>query len=89
MKRVKKGLRVIIRRAMLNKCTQFLCVLVVLGVIATIVVYVLKNNGTIESSSDVSSLRIDWFLLYFFSIYSYIIIMHNKFKTMNYHFLGL
>lgn len=42
MKRVKKGLQVIIRRAIMSKITRFLMVLVLLAVIGLIIVYVLK-----------------------------------------------
>ena len=45
IKKAQKGLRVIIRKAMLTRCTRFLCVLTVLGVVAVIVVYILKGNG--------------------------------------------
>lgn len=44
VKKVKKGLKVIIRRAMLNKITRFLMILVLLAVIALIVVYIVKGN---------------------------------------------
>jgi flagellar biosynthesis/type III secretory pathway M-ring protein FliF/YscJ len=44
MKRAKKGLQVIIRRAMMNKCTQCLMVLMILAVIALIIVYAVKSQ---------------------------------------------
>lgn len=47
MKKAKKGLKVIIKRAMMNKITTALMVLVLLAVIGLIVVSVLKDNGKI------------------------------------------
>ena len=47
LNRVKKGLIVILRRAMLNKLTRFLVVLLVLAVIALIVLYILKGKSII------------------------------------------
>jgi hypothetical protein len=43
MKRAKKGLQVIIRRALMNKCTQFLMILVILAIIGLIVVSIVHN----------------------------------------------
>ena len=48
MKKAKKGLKVIIKKAMLNKLTRFLMVLVILAIIGLIVVSVLVDNGTIS-----------------------------------------
>jgi hypothetical protein len=48
MKRAKKGLQVIIRRALMNNCTKFLLVLVLLAVVGLIVYTVLKDNGKIN-----------------------------------------
>lgn len=47
LNRVKKGLNIILRRAMMNKCTRFLAVLLVIAVIGLIVVWILQNNGVI------------------------------------------
>lgn len=47
LKRVKKGLIVILRRAMMNKCTRFLAVLLVVAVIGLTVVWILRNNGVL------------------------------------------
>jgi hypothetical protein len=41
------GLRVMLRRIMMSKLTRFLSILTILVIIALIVVYALKNNGTI------------------------------------------
>lgn len=48
IKKAKQGLKVIIKRAMLNKITRFLMVLVLLAVIGLVVVSILKDNGTIQ-----------------------------------------
>lgn len=48
MKKVKKGLKVIIKRAMLNKLTRFLMVLVILAVIGLVVVSILVDSGKIS-----------------------------------------
>jgi hypothetical protein len=45
MKRAKKGLQVIIRRALMNRCTQCLMVLVILAIVGLIVVSVIKDNN--------------------------------------------
>ena len=37
---------------MLNRCTRFMCVLTVLGVIATIIIYILKDNSIIWFTTD-------------------------------------
>ena len=47
LNRVKKGLNVILRRAMLNKCTRFLAVLLILAIIGLIVLYVLRGQGIV------------------------------------------
>jgi uncharacterized Tic20 family protein len=47
LNRVKKGLIVILRRAMLNKLTRFLAVLLVVTLIGLIVVWILKGNGVL------------------------------------------
>ena len=52
--RAKKGLLVILRRAMLNKLTRCLVILLVLAIIALIVLYILKGQNVI------------WFELFFF-----------------------
>lgn len=48
MKKAKKGLKVIIKRAMMNKFTRFLMVLVILAVIGLIVVSILVDKGIIK-----------------------------------------
>lgn len=45
------GLRTIMKRIMMSKLTRFLSIVTVFAIIALIVVYVLKNNGTIAWSS--------------------------------------
>lgn len=45
LRRAKRGLKTIIKRAMLNKCTRFLAIITVLALIGLIVVYILKDNG--------------------------------------------
>ncbi len=47
LNRVKKGLIVILRRAMLNKLTRFLAVLLVVTLIGLIVVWILKGKGVL------------------------------------------
>jgi hypothetical protein len=44
MKRAKKGLQVIIRRALMNRCTQCLMILVILAIIGLVVATVVKDN---------------------------------------------
>jgi hypothetical protein len=45
MKRAKKGLKVIIRRALMNNCTRCLMILVILAIVGLIVVSVIKDNS--------------------------------------------
>jgi len=47
IKRSMDGLRTMLRRIMMSKLTRFLSIITVLAIIALIVVYILKNNGTI------------------------------------------
>jgi len=47
LERVKKGLIIIIRRAMLNKLTRCLAILLVLAIIALIVIYILRGGGIV------------------------------------------
>jgi len=47
LERAKKGLIVILRRAMLNKLTRFLVVLLILAIIGLITLYILKGQGII------------------------------------------
>ena len=47
LNRVKQGLIIILRRAMMNKLTRFLAILLLLAVVALIVLYVLKSNNVI------------------------------------------
>lgn len=48
VRRAKKGLKVIIARALMNKCTRFLLVLVILAIIGLIVVSILVDKGVIN-----------------------------------------
>lgn len=48
IRRAQKGLKTILKRAMMNSFTRFLAILVVLGVIGLITVYVLKDKGIIK-----------------------------------------
>ena len=41
------GLRVMLRRIMMSKLTRFLSVITVLAIVGLIIVYILRNNGTI------------------------------------------
>ena len=50
IKRAKKGLKQILKRAMLNKLTRCLAILVVLAVIGLITVSVLKDKGIIKQN---------------------------------------
>ena len=48
IKRAKKGLKTILKRAMLNKLTRCLAILVLLAIIGLITVSVLKDKGIIK-----------------------------------------
>lgn len=47
LERAKKGLMVILRRAMLNKLTRFLVVLLILAIIGLITLYILRGQGIV------------------------------------------
>lgn len=49
LNRVKKGLIIILRRAMLNKCTRFLVVILLLAVVGLIALYILRGKGIVWS----------------------------------------
>ena len=66
LKRAKKGLTKIIQRAMLNKLTRFLCVLLILVVIGLAVVVILRDNGVIQVWQRLSVLKWEQSKLYCF-----------------------
>ena len=47
LERAKKGLMVILRRAMLNKLTRCLVILLILAIIGLVTVYILSGQGVL------------------------------------------
>jgi hypothetical protein len=48
LKRVKEGLILMLRRAMMSKLTKFLAIILLLAIIGLTVLYILKNNNLIH-----------------------------------------